>query len=535
MYTRYINNSTSGFGGYSGDDAHFSYAFDREGFRYTASAPDNVCRAVPDSPTSVDPVPGLDTDDEIAVMARDAGPEAPGDAPLPAGIEAAHTIQLIDPFQLSAPMSYIYVMKAATNGPKPAFNAGNGYVRYQRDANADFFAKWSASYGNARRGPYCDPDGTKVIGNDRRRPNDFATVTTPRYRFRYDGRWVMGGMGISVKDDWTYGPSLVDRWKGRAYAQDPTSEVPCCGFEEEEGNWGESSTLLGEKVGPVRVIRETWGADSGTNVVRRETFYRDELIQTAFLRVHPLPPLGGVYSMWDFNAARVNRFYNPSLPDGVVLDGKNDEELLGSFDDPCNPRYDIPGRYSQIDQGYRDLLQALPYCGNVPYHFSLDEPDPTTSQVGLPWTAVAGPFGTIVDRYQLDVKQVTVGGTPQSLLVLPYYRDDSCFDDGTGNDPGRRVKPGSGGEPEKTAAGVPRKCWAPADGVPDGSDRFYQGSIGSHGINVVMVAESDNARTTLPITEINSTQRLVMLPGDQGNVGEKYGRGLEKPLIAIVQ
>ena len=398
MFTRYINNSTSGFGGYSGDDAHFSYAFEREGFRFTESDPNNVCRAIADSQTSVDPVPGLDTDDEIAVMARDAGPEAPDDAPLPAGIEAAHTLQLIDPFQQSAPTSYIYVMKAAANGPKPAFNASNGYVRYQRDANADFFAKWSASYGNARRGPYCDPDGTKVIGNDRRRPNDFATVTTPRYRFRYDGRWVMGGLGISAKDDWKYGPSLVDRWKGRAYAQDPTSEVPCCGFEEEEGNWGESSTLLGEKAGPVRVIRETWGADSGTNVVRRETFYRDELLQTAFLRVHPLPPLGGVYSMWDFNAGRVNRFYNPSLPEGVVVDGKNDEELLGSFDDPCNSRYDIPGRYSQIDQGYRDLLQALPYCGNFPYHFSLDEPDPTTSQVGLPWTEVAGPFGTIVDR-----------------------------------------------------------------------------------------------------------------------------------------
>ena len=54
-------------------------------------------------------------------------------------------------------------------------------------------------------------------------------------------------------------------------------ETPCCGYEEEDTNWGGSSTLLGEKVGPVRAIRETWGADSGTNVIRRETFYRDEM------------------------------------------------------------------------------------------------------------------------------------------------------------------------------------------------------------------------------------------------------------------
>jgi len=34
----------------------------------------------------------------------------------------------------------------------------------------------------------------------------------------------------------------------------------------------------------VRTIRETWGADSGTNVIRRETFYRDEVRQKSYLR-----------------------------------------------------------------------------------------------------------------------------------------------------------------------------------------------------------------------------------------------------------
>ena len=172
-------------------------------------------------------------------------------------------------------------MKAGPDGPRPAFDASNGYVQYKRDANADFFEKSESSYkgyGNARRGVVCDAEGN-VIGNDERhRPRDYATVTTDRYRFRYDGRWLLTSIRISPDDGATYGPDLVDRWKARAFQQDPSSETPCCGYEEEDTNWGGSSTLLGERVGPVRAIRETWGADSGTNVIRQRDLLspRDE-------------------------------------------------------------------------------------------------------------------------------------------------------------------------------------------------------------------------------------------------------------------
>jgi len=70
----------------------------------------------------------------------------------------------------------------------------------------------------------------------------------------------------------------------------------------------------------VRAIRETWGADSGTNVIRRETFYRDSMVQKNWLRVHVIPPLDGIYAQWDFNAGRVSRFYNDKNPDGVAID-----------------------------------------------------------------------------------------------------------------------------------------------------------------------------------------------------------------------
>ena len=306
---------------YSGEDQHTTYAYDREGFRLTRARPGQpVPRAAGERAGRPRPTrsPGLDDNDEIAFMARDAGPTAP--PPTRRCRRASRTCArsaLTDPTNPAAAPGFVYVAKAATDGPEPAFDADNGYVRYERDANADLFEFSESSYdnyGNAPAASYCDDDGnTRPATSGRRRPRDDATITTDRYRFRYDGRWLMTESSISPDGGATYGPDLVDRWKARAFAQDPASETPCCGYEEEDTNWGGSSTLLGERAGPVRAIRETWGADSGTNVIRRETFYRDEMRQKTWLRVHVIPPLDGIYAQWDFNAGRVTRFYNPAM------------------------------------------------------------------------------------------------------------------------------------------------------------------------------------------------------------------------------
>src|SRR2546421_8645556 len=77
VFTRYLDNSASGSSVYSGDDEHTTYAFDREGFRYTKSDPydpnnpDQICQAKPASLPAYDPVKGLDSNDELAFMARD--------------------------------------------------------------------------------------------------------------------------------------------------------------------------------------------------------------------------------------------------------------------------------------------------------------------------------------------------------------------------------------------------------------------------------------------------------------------------------
>src|SRR4051794_26455094 len=375
VFTRYLNNSASGFAVYSGEDQHTTYAYDREGFRFTQSdgadsADPCTARMKPGDHPAGDPVKGLDSNDEMAFMARDAGPAAPAGTPLPKGIEGMKTITLHDPTNPSAPDGYVYVMRAAAGGPKPAYTAANGYVHYQRDANADWFAYSQSSYGDygaAPKGYYCDADGNVVRNADgtpkigQRRPRDGATITTDRYRYRYDGRWLMTSIQVAKAKGHGYGPDLVDRWKARAFAQDPGSNTPCCGYEEEDTNWGGSSILLGERVGPVRAIRETWGADSGTNVIRRETFSRDQMVQKNWLRVHVIPPLDGIYAQWDFNAGRVNRFYNAQHADGVPIDGRNDE-VYGNFDDPCSERWDADDSRSDLDNTYRQFYRQSGGC-----------------------------------------------------------------------------------------------------------------------------------------------------------------------------
>src|SRR4051794_36475813 len=149
VFTRYLDNSASGFAFYSGDDQHTTYAFDREGFRYVKDGPaSNPCRAQPDSPTMKDPVAGLDSNDEVSFMASDAGPQAPSGAALPKGVVGVQEVTVTDPTQPGSAPRYVYVMKAGDHGPKPAFDASDGYVRYQRDANAGLFAYSQSSYGN---------------------------------------------------------------------------------------------------------------------------------------------------------------------------------------------------------------------------------------------------------------------------------------------------------------------------------------------------------------------------------------------------
>src|SRR3954462_15828842 len=107
---------------------------------------------------------------------------------------------------------------------------------------------------------------------------------------------------------------------------------------------------------------ETGGPASGPKVVRRETADRDSRGRKNWLRVHVIPPLDGIYAQWDMNAGRMTSFYNPNKPDGVKIDGSNDE-AFGNLDDPCNDKYDSNDT-SQTDQGYRQAYRSAKLCDN---------------------------------------------------------------------------------------------------------------------------------------------------------------------------
>ena len=625
-FTRFLSNNASDFAFYSGVDQETNYAFDREGFRYSSDQSQTTAGGDPCVPApragspalnakgfsaQPDPIRGLDDNDEIAFLWRDAGTgQAPAGTTLPSGVVSSYQIAVADPSNPTA-LRYAYVALASSDtepgwvqkvnphgkpvGPPPQtiaqWNAEHGYVHYTRDATADIFQYSQSSYsgyGAAPKGPYCTVDpatGTHVRSFEhgtyaQRRPGDGAWITTPRYAFRYDGRWLMTQLRICPArakcglDDTGapqgYGANIIDQWKARAFQQRPSGTTPCCGYEEEVNNWGGSSILFGERWGPVRVIRAAWGSDSSTNNIKTEVFYPDTISFGDNLRVHVIPPFDGIYVMWDYRAGKVATYYNPWQSAGAAIDGKNDE-VFG------NQRWTVqPGGVEVQDTddipvvGPQDVKVGNPdpngdchIAGQKSVCNDIDMFDPAfDGPVGsLNWEEIAGANGGVVTRW--SVKQHS-GGDAYSLIATPYYRDDSCFDDGTGSDPGIHLRPRSvdSGEaatyfdPSDPTGGPnhdgvkPRVCWQPSDGDPhdesvgDGRPRkFWNADIATHGLHINLIADSDNAYQTEPIDEVDSVQRMVVLPPEvvdpsrsttgTVNVGEQYGRSVEYPLQIV--
>lgn len=582
-FSRFITNNVSDFAWYSGVDKETSFAFDREAFRYTSDAwiasgmtDGNPCLSRPKDGivTTNDPVAGLDDDDELVFMASDAGDEAPTGVIIEPGLESVFDVKVADPTNPGV-IKHVYVAYSGPGGPAPEFNASNGYVKYQRDADADMFVYSQSSYddyGAAPKGPYCDLSGNlvttpreaddvpahgvtidagpnqKTWAIEQRRPLDTAWVKTPRYWFRYDGRWLMTGLRISpdnsgLNESPNLGPDIIDQWKARAFQQRPGGDTPCCGYEEEVNNWGGSSILFGERAGPVRVIRAAWGADSSTNNIKTEVFYRDEIRFQDNLRVHVIPPLDGIYVQWDYNAGRVDTYYNPWKPQGVPIDGKNDEVFGNTYVEFGDAGFRVRDDDPIPVVGPQDVVVGQQGCGGDMCN-DIDLADPFFSGPAgsLNWEQVAGAFGSVVTRW--TVRQHTAGDS-YAVIAQPYYRDDSCFDDGTGSDPGPHLR-GRGVDNGQYALynGQPRACWDPANpdhpAIPaDDPDNgmFWQGDIATHGLHLQFIADSDNAAVAEPLTEIDSEQRMVVLPPtleNQGNVGDQYGRASDFPLVTVV-
>jgi hypothetical protein len=531
-----------------------------------------------------DPVSTLTTNDEVVFMAGDAGGQAPVTQAAPEGASNGQTITVADP--TSGTIGYVYLFtKPGGSSFKVTDTSNNGYVAMTRDANANEWVDrytWAPSdyeklgtsntgYGPNLPGTVCrtspgndanpkitTPDGQSRPSTDRV-PRDGMTLTTPTYRLYASGRWMVRQYSITKPGTtFDYGPNLISRWKGRAFQQSPDSTVSVVGFEDEQVNWEVNSALLGWKAGPVRAIRETWGADSGTNVTKTEVYYRDADVFHYHVRVHPIPP-DGLYSSWDYRLGAVTTY----------LDEK-------TANDPTNPTGGVPidGRNDNVGHVDKVPVSQLPAAGQTDKNAYFDTCDPTfdvCTAVDHP-EEVAGPNGSMV--YVTELVGPTSAAHP---AVVPYYRDDACLDDGTGDGgslpgatlgglpigdgPAPRPYPKSRSTDPSVQAGY--VAWWKAHGAPatltyadlkcdpDPShwtattppwQKFpFQGAIGQHGLHFFITGDSDNATLPKPVDEVDAQQWRYAIPmgadGIQQNLPKAdlgiYGNNVVVPLRAV--
>ncbi|PTU31223.1 hypothetical protein CJD38_07675 [Stenotrophobium rhamnosiphilum] len=536
----FLANAGSSFSVYSGTDEELTYQWDVERWS-NADSSDPVAHF---ASTMQDPVSGFDDDDEIAFMYSDAGAHAltlslPSDPNLDTTF-GLQEVALLDPLSkdpTSTKFVYIGVKKSGTANQ---WHGQSHYVSYTRDDNADqwidrnFFrdedpqklGTSNTNYGPNHHGKVAPGNGyfgnpaactgtgaNRLCDSTDRFARDGVTVTTDQYVWRATGRWMVREISVADPDHpGLYGSDLIDRWKGRAFQQSPDSIISLVGFEDEQVNWEANSTLLGERCGPVRCMREVWGADSGTNVTKTETFYRGNVTYRYHVRVHPIPP-DGLYTAWDYNRSAMipttaeaqqgikgGRYYTMLRPQGVPIDGVND------------------------DVGQIDNLFGQPAF--------FDFPDPTFN---LPlafdsWEQVSGKGrnGSLV--YTFEMK----GGTSVvNPIVVPYYRDDACLDDGTGDDPVQRPYPGDSTTDAKVRAGYAAIANKPYAQLTC-ADR--QGAYGEHGIHYLITHDTDNAFLLgKPITEVDGQQWQFMVPtSTPANVAEPYANNVRIPLLPVV-
>lgn len=544
----FLANSGSTFSIYSGTDPELTYAWDRENWD-ARDADGNRCQAAYPA-GKPDPVANLDDDDEVVFMASDAGAMAPTGS-LPAKAVQVQMVRLQD---VTDPQAERVVYLARQAGGS-SFRSQQTYVRYQRHANADqwidrsFFAEddpeilgsSNTNYGPNRKGTVC-LDGRTPKASIDRFPRDGLVVETDTYRWEASGRWMVRDIRIKApgvaKPDWAQikntRPDLLDRWKGRAFQQSPDSTISLVGFEDEQVNWEANSTLLGERCGPVRCMREVWGADSGTNVTKTETFYRDAVSYRYRIRVHPIPP-DGLYTSWDYNRSAMlpsaaelangvepGRYFTALRPQGVPVDGINDD--IGQIDSVAP----IAGQCMTSD-GPRPPDAK----GRCPLF--LDAADPTFN---LPlafnnWEQISGKGNSGALVYTFALKGATSLANP---LVVPYYRDDACLDDGTGDDPVQRPWPGESSADSEVIA-----AYALNDSIERGGNgngkvdcAEQQGVYGANGIHYFVTHDSDNAFVPLTTTEVDGEQWQFMVPAAQPrNVGDAYANIIRVPLLAV--
>ena len=294
--------------------------------------------ADPGTLVGADTDPALDRDDEIALMAKDAGGDA-GVAADPAAVVAGSRVRIKVRDRLDRGVGYVYLFRRKGRLDP---GAGASYVTYA-------FSLASGAYPAT----YKFAAGTNA---------ESSTVVTPYYSRRFTDRWQESE--LSIKRGGATGADILDRNENQ-FAPD------YCGRSRLTFARGEGA-FLANRTGPVRAIRAYLGANSGPMTESQQIFYRGREDDTVFLRVHPIP---SVMSFLDYSAAASGMTYrNNNNPGGVTVDGSPDTVAPGrltweSVDGPQGAltsvhTWDTDLDASKFTSFYRD--QASPPAGQIP-------------------------------------------------------------------------------------------------------------------------------------------------------------------------
>ncbi len=225
----------------------------------------------------------LDLDDEISMMAIEAGLPA-GDRPDPKYVEPATrtAVRVSDPLK-QGDQAWIYLFRSL-DGLAP--DGGNDLVTYERDFD-----------------PLLDYSFPEA-----------STVVTGRYDIGIRGRWMTNRLSIAAGevpdqdildgDKLNVGPGVCE-----------TSELA---LSRGEGYF------LADIDGPVRAIRSVTGSRQGISFSRESVFY-EGLLETR-TTLDGLPAGSNVISALDLSRQATGMTWrNEKNPEGVTVDGKPDQ------------------------------------------------------------------------------------------------------------------------------------------------------------------------------------------------------------------
>ncbi|MCC6765408.1 MAG: hypothetical protein IT293_12175 [Deltaproteobacteria bacterium] len=316
----------------------------------------------------------LDSDDEIAFMAADAGTQPPAFSE-PTGVIASSGVRVTITDPLNAEAGYVYLFRQ-DGSLDPS--AGQQYVRYD-------FVLLSGNY----KSTYQIADG----------PNPEASrVCTTEYARGFHDRWLQDE--LRVFSGGAAGVDILDRNK-------ILFAPSFCGRSEDtfDGLTGDSESSEGafvaNKSGPVRGIRSFIGANSGPRSQQEQIFYRGREEATAFLRVHAI---SGIMTFRDFSSAAAGMTYaNVINPAGATIDGVADAMSSGT----------LSWELATGAQGSVAIVNVVEtdVPGLTPSSYYLDDASPTPSDQQCTGDAYAyGASGPWINQF-IPSTDPSTGGT----------------------------------------------------------------------------------------------------------------------------